>query len=259
MSLTDLIPVTGSFVLDSGDPGVSPHHRGDLIPPDMAIPTEVLTAADELRESVCEDFRRQRRGCHYNEPRFGVSDDDPWGLYQTDYYTHVLIERALAETTARGKQVEHRPWWMRTSLGVHVVAETDQGVLLTRRSQKVAYPAMWQVSAVESVSNADSVLIGNPAAAHVDLAHAARRAVSEELGVKAHDVELLDHLVDTVNGQDNILATARITGEPEPSWEVDQVIAVSDLDGWMRNRDMTSVAFQTISTYQRAGGLSTLV
>lgn len=250
------IPVTGSFILDSGDSGISPHHRGDLIPPDLAVPTEVLAAIEDHRESVVEDFRRRRQGCLYNGPRFGVRSDDPRTLYQTDYFTHVLIEQAMVDLA--GKQGDDRPWWMRTSLGVHVVIETDRGVLLSRRSHQVTYPTMWQVSAVESVSNDDSVLIGNPHRASVDLSHAVSRAVHEELGVRCYDIELLSHIVDSANGQDNVLATARIADDPQAGWETDELITVSDLDAWLRNRDMTSTAFQTITAYQQATGLSSL-
>lgn len=234
----------GKLFLDSRDPELSPRRRGDLITDN--IPDDVIEATRDHRDQIRGDFKFQGDGCLFNGPIFGVISHDPWQVYETDYYTRRPIERVV------GKH-EPRPWWQRTGLGVHVLAELPDGsVVLTKRSGHITQPQRWQVSATEYVSPADLISVVED---KIDLHAAVSRAVSEKLNAKATNIKLVSHIVDKESGQDIILAVASINDYTSTSDEIDEVVQIGDIDHWLRHRHPSIMVYQAFRVYESFRGL----
>ena len=186
---------------------------------------------EETKLAVYESFQQRTNGNHFNGKILGVNHLDGFSrttdskespllsivFFETDYYTHKVIEKLISEWQREWDPLNSTYSWTRTSFGVSVILilPKQNEIILTRRAATSAYTAgkSWiYVSVTETVSETDyNEEKGNP-----DLVKCVYRGVNEELGItewqlKTDTLHFYDAFYETHFHQDNVVASIEIS------------------------------------------------
>ena len=177
---------------------------------------------ERSRRKILMQFINQENGCYFNNKKFGINRISPFGrtedmierpvlileLFTTDYYTHRVMKdvcKQLVEENNRFITKELDFMNLRytriffTSLGINLMLLDDElkperKVILSTRSNNAAKTELvtecdkeikYSASVIEGVSISDYDVYMQ----RIDLATAAFRGLSEELGVDQHLIQ----------------------------------------------------------------------
>ena len=189
---------------------------------------------ESARHDVFESFLNKTQGNHFNGKLLGVSNIDGFvrssdareeailqiELYQTDYYTHKIIERLMSSISFNNDMLKSKKFgWMRTSFGVSIILiiPKQNEIILTKRAKNTSYNEgrEWiYVSVTENLSETDY----NDEPGCPDLRKCVLRGISEELGItdrelKADTMRFYEAFYETHFHQDNIVASVELSDE----------------------------------------------
>ena len=201
----------------------------------------ILSATREelysIKERIAQLFVERKQGFYYNSKIAGVFHANPfyrtpveekpclyYRLYQTDYYTHRVIESLIMEKLDKQVRFElaaqklpfNLPAAARSSLGINLLIEMrkEDGtawLMLTRRSSNASYGDDNKIylSVTETVAWDTVINSQNP------IEHTIQLGIIQELGIKPslYDkscIHLLGSFFECNYFQDNIFALLRI-------------------------------------------------
>lgn len=196
---------------------------------------QVGVALETARRKIAEMFVARTDGLFFNGSKYGVeyadgfsrtadSSEDPiltLKLFNTDHYTHRVIEEAVSSLALNADQVSNRELnsslnWIRTSLGLSVIVilKSTNQIIMTRRSANSSFSEgkTWiYVSATETFTQTDY----DPYTHSADLTLCLKRGILEELGITQNmyydsTIKFYDMFFETHFYQDGIVATVEL-------------------------------------------------
>lgn len=192
---------------------------------------DIAELLEKSRMKIAQMFVDRTDGMYFNNLRFGVISSDSnfrtpdaqermvynVYLFQTDYFTHRVVEDLLDSITSSSVEISKETLneklsWLRTSLGLSVILRipASNKILMTIRSREAAYTQdcdLFYVSVTETFSFTDYDYNGNPS-----LQKCLLRGLDEELGIQEYMVDMssirfLDSFYETHFHQDGFVAT----------------------------------------------------